>query len=416
MGKHATSTEPATPGLSLWQWILVVFLVLWTIFTAIGVVRLWPGGQEPNIAPEYFTSFSLNHSQYKATVIHTDTGACQSAETGAVFDSSPRYLPGVDDSCTWFIVEINEGDDAGKRTLLINSSQPGEPMLEKNDRILLFKSDDPQQPTLYTFGDYQRSAPLTAWALLIALAIGVFALLRGIRALVGLGVTLVMILVFTIPILLQGASPISAAVISGALILLIVVPLVHGFNWKSASALGGTLLALAIAAWLASIAIGNNHLRGLGDEDNLHVILYLPDVSVEGLMLCGFIIGALGVLNDVAISQSSTVNELSNLDPDADPIEIFLSAMKVGRDHISSMVYTLVLTYTGASLPLLLLLSVSGRPWSQILTSDIMATEVLRSGIGALALTLAVPITTLIAAYTVHGQRPATYHGGRPSY
>lgn len=335
---------------------------------------------------------------------------------GTVFDSSPRYLQGTDDSCTWFIAELTEGDDAGKRTLLINSGQAGEPMLATNDRILLFKSDSPDQPALYSFSDYQRAAPLTAWGLLIALAIVVFALLRGVRALVGLAITLVIILSFTIPILLQGASPITAAVVSGALILLIVVPLVHGFNWKSASALGGTLLALAIAAWLASIAIDNNHLRGLGDEDNLHIILYLPDVSVEGLMLCGFIIGALGVLNDVAISQSSTINELSNLDPDAGRIEIFLAAMKVGRDHISSMVYTLVLTYTGASLPLLLLLSVSDRPWSQILTSDVMATEVLRSGIGALALTLAVPITSLIAAYTVHGQRPATYHGGRPSY
>lgn len=416
MGKHATPTERANPGLSIWQWMLIVFLVLWTIFTAGGVFRLWSGGEEPTIAPEYFTSFNLNHSQYKATVIHTEKGACQSSEMGTVFDSSPRYLQGTDDSCTWFIAELTEGDDAGKRTLLINSGQAGEPMLATNDRILLFKSDSPDQPALYSFSDYQRAAPLTAWGLLIALAIVVFALLRGVRALVGLAITLVIILSFTIPILLQGASPITAAVVSGALILLIVVPLVHGFNWKSASALGGTLLALAIAAWLASIAIDNNHLRGLGDEDNLHIILYLPDVSVEGLMLCGFIIGALGVLNDVAISQSSTINELSNLDPDAGRIEIFLAAMKVGRDHISSMVYTLVLTYTGASLPLLLLLSVSDRPWSQILTSDVMATEVLRSGIGALALTLAVPITTLIAAYTVHGQRPATYHGGRPSY
>lgn len=377
---------------------------------------MWPGDQEPNIAPEYFTGFNLSHKQYPATVVAVQPGACQATEVGTVFENSPRFIPGAAEDCTWFIVDINDGDDAGMRTLLVNSGQPGEPMLEQNDRILLYKSDNLDQPSLYSFADYQRTAPLIAWAVLIALAIVVFALMRGVRALVGLVITLVVVVLFTLPVLLLGASPISAALISGALILLIVVPLVHGFNWKSLSALGGTLLALAIAAWLATIAIDNNELRGLGDEDNLHIILYLPDVSVAGLMLCGFIIGALGVLNDVAISQSSTVNELSQLDPDASPLEIFLSAMKVGRDHIASMVYTLVLTYTGASLPMLLLLSVSDRPLMQILTSDLMATELLRSGIGALALTLAVPITTFIAAYTVHGQRPATYHGGRPSY
>ena len=181
--------------------------------------------------------------------------------------------------------------------------------------------------------------------------------------------------------------------------------LVHGFNWKSSSALGGTLLSLGLSAWLAHIAIDSNHLRGLGSEDNILIQLYLPDVTVPGLMLCGFIIGALGVLNDVTIAQASTVNELSEIEPDASPWRLFAGAMKVGRDHIASMVYTLVLSYTGASLPTLLLLSVANRPLTQIMFSDVMATELLRSGIGALALSLAVPITTIIAAFTVTGRR-----------
>ena len=114
------------------------------------------------------------------------------------------------------------------------------------------------------------------------------------------------------------------------------------------------------------------------------------------------IVGALGVLNDVTIAQASTVNELHELDPEASMWHLFRSGMKVGRDHIASMVYTLVLSYTGVALPTILLLSISNRPLEQILTSDIMATEILRSATGAIALVLAVPLTTIIAAATVN--------------
>ena len=381
--------------------LLVAFIAAWVGGTIFGVYTMWPGDKKPNISPNFYTSFSMSHAQVEGTVLFTQPGSCTSSEVGRVFDTSPRESPGSDNNCQWYITQIDSGTNKGQRTLLINSHNPGEPELHKNDRILLIEDKAADGAMSYGFSDFQRTYPLLLWGLIIAAAIAGFALIRGVRALLGLGITLVVVVLFTVRILLLGASPISAAVVSGAAILLLVVFMVHGFNWKSASALGGTLLALVIAAWLATIAIDNNELRGLGNSDNLSIIVNLPDVSVKGLMLCGVIIGALGVLNDVAISQASTINELADLDPQASPARLFLGAMKVGRDHIASMVYTLVLTYTGASLPLLLLLSVSERPLVQILTSDVVATEMLRSGIGALALTLTVPITTVIAAYTV---------------
>ena len=147
-------------------------------------------------------------------------------------------------------------------------------------------------------------------------------------------------------------------------------------------------------------------IRGLGDESNLSILLYLPGLNVSGLMLAGMIVGALGVLNDATVAQASTVHELHELEPGAGRWKIFRSAMKVGRDHIASMVYTLVLSYTGVALPMLLLLSLSGRSVEQILTSDVMATELLRSITGAMALVLAMPLTTAIAAMTVkHTQK-----------
>ncbi|WP_414625699.1 YibE/F family protein [Corynebacterium vitaeruminis] len=388
-------------SIRLWRRALAALLIVGAIVTAVGVGLLWPSSEKPNVSPEFYTSFSLGQHQVDGHVVTMTPGACTATELGKTFDDAPRVVPGSDSTCTWVITQIDSGDNAGKRTLLINSGQVGEPELKVGEKIRLVEAADADGSLNYSFGDYQRTTPLLAWLILIAVAIILFAAWRGFRALIGLFVTMVVVAIFFLPAILHGASPLLIAVFGGALILYLVLFLVHGWNWKTASALGGTLIALCFSAVLAHFAIAQNQLRGLGDDNNLHIILYLPDVSVTGLMLCGFIIGALGVLNDVAISQASTVNELSELDPQASPWRLFLSAMDVGRDHISSMVYTLVLSYTGASLPLLLLLSLSNRPITQTLSSDIMSTELLRSGIGALALTLAVPITTMIAAFTV---------------
>ena len=253
----------------------------------------------------------------------------------------------------------------------------------------------------YTFLDMDRTTTIWLWLGAAVLLIILVGMTRGVLSLIGLGITLAAVMGFLVPALLRGGDPVALAITAGAAILFPVLFLVHGINWKSASALAGTLTTMVLAAGLANLAISTSQLRGLGNEDNLLIQLYLPDVSVTGLLLAGFIIGALGVLNDVTIAQASTVQELYEAAPRSRPMEVFRSAMRVGRDHIASMVYTLVLAYLGTALPLSILLSVSDRPLMQSLTSDVVATELLRSIIGAVALVLAVPITTLIAAYTV---------------
>lgn len=253
----------------------------------------------------------------------------------------------------------------------------------------------------YTFLDMDRTTTIWLWLGAAVLLIILVGMTRGVLSLIGLGITLAAVMGFLVPALLRGGDPVALAITAGAAILFPVLFLVHGINWKSASALAGTLTTMVLAAGLANLAISTSQLRGLGNEDNLLIQLYLPDVSVTGLLLAGFIIGALGVLNDVTIAQASTVQELYEAAPRSRPMGVFRSAMRVGRDHIASMVYTLVLAYLGTALPLSILLSVSDRPLMQSLTSDVVATELLRSTIGAVALVLAVPITTLIAAYTV---------------
>jgi uncharacterized membrane protein len=144
-------------------------------------------------------------------------------------------------------------------------------------------------------------------------------------------------------------------------------------------------------------AIELAHLTGLSEDQNNEVAAYLGNVSITGLLLAGFIVGSLGVLNDVTVTQASTVFELAHLEGTSRR-RVFLGAMRVGRDHIASTVYTLVLAYAGSALPLLLLFSVANRSLGDVLTSESVAIEIARSAVGGVALALSVPLTTAIAA------------------
>ncbi|WP_448852887.1 YibE/F family protein [Corynebacterium sp. 335C] len=384
------------------------------------------------------------------TVVEETRGACGSPSAGHVFTGAPEEPPTIagapaPQQCDRAIVRIDEGADAGSKTLIETAGVPGDPDLHPGEEVRLAVEElpapaapgapgaptmmpgapaDPANPApapgqpgnpaqaqappatnFYTFMDMERTTPLLVWLAVAVIGIVLVGAWRGVRSLVGLGVTLVVIAGFLLPALLRGGPTTALAVVAGAIIVFVAVPLVHGVNWKSAASMAGTLLALAISAFLAQAAIASTALRGLADEDNLLIHIHFPAVDVTGLLLAGFIVGALGVLNDVTIAQASTVTELAEADGDASAAALFRSAMRVGQDHIASMVYTLVLTYTGATLPLLLLITASDRPLGHMLTSDVVATELLRSGVGALGLVLAVPLTTAIAAITAHGRR-----------
>jgi uncharacterized membrane protein len=221
---------------------------------------------------------------------------------------------------------------------------------------------------------------------------------RGLRALIGIVVAFSVLVVFLLPSLRDGASAIPVALVASAAILYAVIYLAHGVSLRTSAALLGTLAALLLAALLSWGAIELAHLTGLSEEQNNEVAAYLGNVSITGLLLAGFIIGSLGVLNDVTVTQASTVFELAELGDGSSRRAIFLGAMRVGRDHIASTVYTLVLAYAGSALPLLLLFSVANRSLGDVLTSESVAIEIARSAVGGIALALSVPLTTAIAA------------------
>lgn len=390
------------PHWRLPQKLLGLFLMCSFLATGAATIIFWPAATPAHIQQAFQAAAPVPQTSANGQVAVVVTAACGSPDLGRVFETSPKEPTTTTGKCTRAIVLLTSGPDQGKRTLLETAGQPGEPQLQVGDKIVLNQQHTPDGSLGYTFADYQRSGTIIWWLLLTAAAMIVIGAWRGARSLLGLLITMVVLICFLLPALLRGGPPVLLAVTSCAIILFFVIPLVHGFNWKAAAALAGTTCSLGVTALLAHWGIAGTKLRGLGDEDNLLVLLYLPDVSIHGLMLAGFIIGAIGALNDATVAQAATVNELAAFEPEANPWQLFRSGMKVGRDHLASMLYTLVLSYTGAALPLLLLLTAAGRPLIQTLTSDVIATEIVRSAIGAIALALAVPATTFIAAVTVN--------------
>lgn len=415
MGRHSSTSvaPPPAPNPDLQRTnparkALAIFLTLSALATAVAMALMWPSGEEPEMSDAFHNHSGLTRDLIEGTVAVIQPGMCNSPSVGKVFPVAPVTNHFASTDCTHAIVDITSGNHAGQRTLLeLRPNLPGEAQLEVGQKILMADNGagSSAEDTQLGFQDYNRTTSMWIWG---ALAVGLIVLVgawRGVRSLGGLAITIAVILIYLLPGLVRGGSPVLLALTTGSAVLFMVLFLVHGFSWKSAAAMGGTLLSLGLAAVFSYLAVLTTGIRGLGDESNLSILLYLPGLNISGLMLAGMIVGALGVLNDATVAQASTVHELHELEPGAGRWKIFRSAMKVGRDHIASMVYTLVLSYTGVALPMLLLLSLSGRSVEQILTSDVMATELLRSITGAMALVLAMPLTTVIAAMTVKHTR-----------
>ena len=181
--------------------------------------------------------------------------------------------------------------------------------------------------------------------------------------------------------------------------MFVVLYLAHGFSARTTTALVGTLFGLTLVAVLGSLAVSAARLTGLTSEETFRLHGYAPSVSFSGIVLAGVVVAGLGVLNDVTITQASAIWQLHEVSPDISWRELYTRGMAVGRDHIASTVYTIVFAYAGAGLPALLLLELYSMPFWTAVTSSALAEEVVRTLVGAIALVLAVPVTTAAGAF-----------------
>ncbi|KMO71231.1 YibE/F family protein [Mycolicibacterium chubuense] len=394
---HSHSLSGPSPLGPLAAKIVVAILAACAVAVAIGAVVLWPSGQKADIPLPFQNAAGGAVTTEAGHVVSSSTATCGSPSAGAVLTSAPVPAVGEGAQCVQTVVAIDSGPNQGATTLLEFSGGPGQPQLAVGDDIRISRQVDDVGTTTYSFYDFERTWPLTVLAAVFAVVIVAVARWRGLRALVGIVIAFGVLVVFLLPALRDGAPAVPVALVASAAILFAVIYLAHGVSLRTSAALLGTLTSLLVAALLSWAAIEFAHLTGLSEDQNNEVAAYLGNVSITGLLLAGFIIGSLGVLNDVTITQASAVFELAELEP-VGRRAIFVGAMRVGRDHIASTVYTLVLAYAGSALPLLLLFSVASRSLGDVLTSESVAIEIARSAVGGIALALSVPLTTGIAA------------------
>jgi len=277
---------------------------------------------------------------------------------------------------------------------------------QEGTKVIVSYSKDFEGNDFFYITDYVRRDSLLWLFIIFVVLVAIVARWRGMTSLLGMGASFFIIFKFILPRILAGSDPILMAIIGSLFIIPITFYLSHGINKKTTVAVVGTVIALIITGILAGIFVESAKLTGFASEEaGFLQVAKQGSVNIKGLLLAGIIIGVLGVLDDITVSQSAVVSQLKKANPKLKFEELYKRAMDVGQDHISSMVNTLVLVYTGAALPLLLLFIDNPHPFSEIINYEIIADEVVRTLVGSIGLILAVPITTIIAVLSLEKKK-----------
>jgi uncharacterized membrane protein len=307
--------------------------------------------------------------------------------------------PAVPSTCAVAVVEVLDGDGTGEFQSIELQADVVANGIGEGDTLVLTRDPGAEGGPTYGFFDYQRDTPMLVLAILFAVVVGAVARLRGLASLLGLAFAFFILLQFVLPGLLAEESPTLVSLVGSAAIMFVVLYLAHGFSARTTTALVGTLFGLALVAVLGALAVSAARLTGLTSEETTRLYLYDPTLNFSGLVLAGVVVAGLGVLNDVTITQASAIWQLNETDPGMTWGQLYKRGMAVGRDHIASTVYTIVFAYAGAALPLLLLFELYSQPWDVVVASSALAEEVIRTMVGAIALVLAVPVTTAAGAF-----------------
>lgn len=384
--------------------VLIAFLVLSALATIVGLVALWPDTDAVDELRDRAQYAAPGVTFEKATVVAVNTDCPGSDDGGTVpeADEDPTARP----SCGTLETILETGSDRGATVSVGVPTAVVDSGLGAGDtvRVLRVPGADGAEAS-YSFDDVVRLKPL--WILWVAfvLVVAAVARLRGILALLSLGFGGAVLLKFMLPALLSGSSGLAVSLTGSAAIMFVVLYLTHGPSIRTSAALAGTLIGVGITAAIGQWAINGASLSGFADDSTALLSAYADDLSFQGLFTCALVVAGLGVLNDVTITQASAVWELREAAPELTRRELFSRGMRIGRDHIASTIYTIVFAYAGSALTVLLLLSLYDRPIFDLLSSESIAEEIVRTLASGIGLVLAVPVTTAIAVVTVIGPR-----------
>ncbi|WP_454810133.1 YibE/F family protein [Paenarthrobacter nitroguajacolicus] len=429
---HSENSEPTPQALASRKranWILAAILIPLGVLTLVAMMVMWPSGSREGIS---FSSpyqaapgVTFDTGRIQSVVVESCTQTGQSntgqSNTGQT-DNGPTDTGQNNQSggsqCTFAFTEPDKGGDVVK--VVINPDVAMSHGVDVGDSIRYLNLSAVQGTNAgsgapaYVFVDFVRSIPIALLAILYAAVVIAVARWRGFRALLGLVGAYFVLVSFILPGLVEGKPPLLLALVGSTVIMIGVLYFAHGFSARTSTALLGTIFGLSITALLAAWATDAANLAGVGNHDASTLVNMSPQISISGIILCGLIISGLGVLNDVTITQSSAVWELYELAPNTSARKLFSSAMRIGRDHIASTVYTIAFAYAGAALPILIIVMLYDRPLDEALTSAELSEEVIRTLVGSIGLVLAIPVTTLIAVLVVKatGMKRSAAAGG----
>ncbi|MEQ6899992.1 YibE/F family protein [Nocardioides sp. YIM 152588] len=364
---------------------LLASLAVALLVAVVGIVAWWPSGDDV-----------------------VDRGAAQFAAPGVTFPigevTAAARVCGDDErpgeaDCGTLTVDVGEDGEV----VVPVPREVTESGLTAGDSVELMRLPVEGGEATYSYFATDRDAELLWLALLFLVVVVATARWRGVFALVGLACGGAVVWWFMLPALLHGAPGMGVAFAGSTAIMFVVLYTTHGLSLRTSTALAGTLVGVALTAGIGWVAIGGTHLTGISDESGGLLSTFAADLDFQSLLGCALVIAGLGVLNDVTITQASSVWELRAAAPQASRMALFASGMRIGRDHIASTIYTIVFAYVGTSLLVLMLLRVYDRPLIDLLSTEELAEEIVRTLTTSIGLVLAVPITTAIAALIVSG-------------
>ncbi|WP_129666342.1 YibE/F family protein [Phytoactinopolyspora endophytica] len=395
---------PASPRVRKTVLSVLIPLILLTIG---GLAFLWPSGEKPSIEAGVRTDAQI-----------TAIGPCEGVEgapsdgDGAPPDGDGQGGQGGQGSseCQEADVLIESGPDEGMETVVPLWFGDGAPEFSVGDKVVLTGMQDQPLETRYEVTDFQRGMPLLWLGAVFAVAVVLLSRWKGLAALGGLAISVLVIVFFLLPALLSGQDPLPVAVVGASAIMIVTLYMSHGVSIRTSVALIGTLISLTLTGVLGALFTTLGQFTGLVDHAAAYIGTVDADINVRGLLLAGLVVGALGVLDDTTVTQTATVWELAAADPTSSRRKLFSAGMRIGREHVAATVNTLVLAYVGASLPLLMLFSVAGLGVGDALTTEAVAQEVVRGLVGSLGIIAAVPVATGLAVLAVRQGQPS---GGR---
>jgi uncharacterized membrane protein len=366
---------------------MLLLLVPVGLATVIGLFVLWPDGGPTPAEQAAAVELPPGTTYPDGRIVSIETFDC------GVDPAAPPQ------TCATAVVEVLDGDGAGDFEQVDLPPEVVAAGVSEGETLVLTRDAGAEGGPTYAFWDYARGTPIIVLAVAFAVVVGLVARLRGLASLVGLAFAFFVLLQFMLPALLSEDSPTLVSLVGSSAIMFVVLYLAHGFSARTTTALVGTLFGLTLVAVMGSLAVSAARLTGLTSEETFTLQRFDPTLSFSGLVLAGIVVAGLGVLNDVTITQASAIWQLREVSPDISWRELYSRGMAVGRDHIASTVYTIVFAYAGAALPLLLLFEIYATPVWTLVTSSALAEEVIRTMVGAIALVLAVPVTTAAGAF-----------------